>query len=488
LTSYATDATGETPSEAPPFVWTSKYTWALFVLCLAQLIESLDITVVNVALPAIQSDVGFSESGLQWVVSAYTVLFGGFLLLGGRSGDLFGKRRVFTTGITVFALASLVTGVAGNAGLLSSGRALQGLSAAFVSPMTLAMIAATFPEGKARNKAFGVWGTTTGISTSVGVILGGLFTNGPGWRWIFFINLPIALLLLWGAKHYLPADGKRTSAKGFDVLGAILVTAGASLAVYACVQTQDHAWDSNRTLSLLIAALALLVAFVAYEAKVAKQPLVIFSIFHSRAVSGANVVAAFVGASLLAMFYCLSLYEQQVLGYSALKTGLSYLPLTGMLTACAFVAPALIPKIGIRAVILIGSSIATAGLIMFARITPGGGIWSDVILPSLVVSPGLALTFIPMNMAAISGVAPENMGFASGMANVTRTIGSAIGLAVIATLAASKTVEKVASGHRVVDATSTGFTFGFALCACLMAGAAVASVLLPGKSREPVSG
>lgn len=472
--------------EAPPFAWTTTHTVALLVLCVAQLIESLDVTVVNVALPAIKSDVGFSETGLQWVVSAYTVLFGGFLLLGGRSGDLFGKRRVFIAGTALFAAASLVTGVATSAGLMTTGRALQGLSAAFVSPMTLAMIGATFPEGPARNRAFGVWGTTTGVSTSVGVILGGLLTSGPGWRWIFFINIPIALLLVAGAARYLPGDGARTSLRGFDLFGAFLVTVGTATAVYACVQTQDHPWGSARTLSLLIAAAVLLIAFVAYEATLAKQPLMTFSIFKSRSVTGGNVVAAFVGAALLAMFYCLSLYEQQVLHYSALKTGLSYLPLTGMLTAFAFVAPALIPRIGIRAVIFLGSIIATAGLVVFAFSTPDGGLFRDVILPSLIVSPGLALTFIPMNMAAVTGVEPENMGFASGMVNVTRTLGSALGLAVIATLASSRTADRVAAGHPVVHATSDGFTFGFVLCACLMAGAAIASVLLPG--RQPAGG
>jgi len=480
VTSFAADMSA---SNAPPFQWTRAHTAALITLCLAQLIESLDVTVVNVALPAIKSDVGFSQSTLQWVVSAYTVLFGGFLLLGGRSGDLFGKRRVFSTGVAVFALASLTTGLASSAVLLTTGRALQGLSAAFVSPMTLAMIAAAFPEGAARNRAFGVWGTTTGISTSVGVLLGGVLTSGPGWRWIFFINIPIAALLLLGARRYLPVDGPTANLRSFDLIGAVLVTGGVSTAVYACVQTQDHAWTSTRTISLLAAAIALLVGFLLHETRLARKPLVTFEIFKARAVTGANVVAVFVGAALLAMFYVLSLYEQQVLHYSALKTGLSYLPLTAMMTACAFLAPVLIPKIGIRAVILLGSIIATVGLVLFARMTPTGDLWSDVIGPSLVVGPGLALTFIPMSMAAVSGVEPENVGLASGVANVTRTLGGALGLAIIATLAAAKTSDQVAKGHPAVDSMSSGFTFGFTVCASLMAAAAVASVALPGRAN-----
>lgn len=466
------------------FVWTRRHSSALGVLCLAQLIESLDVTVVNVALPAIQSDVGFSTTGLQWVISAYTVLFGGFLLLGGRSGDLFGKRRVFTLGVTLFAVASLLTGVANSAGLLTTGRALQGLSAAFVSPMTLALIAVTFPQGRARNRAFGVWGAVTGVSTSLGVVLGGVLTSGPGWRWIFLINLPIALLLLTGARRYLPADVARTRVIGFDIVGAFLVTAGSSIGVYGCVQTQSHPWNSARTLTLLLVAVTFLVAFILYELKVAANPLVTFGLFRNRSVAGANLVGAFVGAALLAMFYCLSLYEQQVLHYSALKTGLSYLPFTGMLTACAFIAPVLIPKIGMRLVILSGSLFAAAGLVLFSFGTSTGSLWMNVILPSLIVAPGLALTFIPMSMAAVTGVKEEEIGLASGMSNVTRTLGSALGLAVIATFAAATTSDQLSAGKNLTDATSAGYSLGFALCATLMASAACASLVLPGRSSH----
>lgn len=478
--------TSMTSAEAPEegvFKWTFAHTAALLVLCCAQLIESLDVTVVNVALPVIKDDVGFSDAGLQWAISAYTVVFGGFLLLGGRSGDLFGKRRVFMWGLALFAAASVLTGVAMSAELLVTGRALQGLSAAFVSPMTLAMIATTFPEGWARNRAFGVWGTVTGVSTSVGVIMGGVLTSGPGWRWIFFINLPLAIILLMGAARYLPRDTKAASVRGFDLVGAILVSLGTGTAVYACVQTSTEGWGSPRTLGLLAAAVLLLFAFVVYELKIARQPLMTFAIFKNRSVAGANLVAVFVGAALLAMFFCLSLYEQQVMGYSALKTGLSYLPLTAMLTIFAFVGPALVPKIGIRAVIFLGSLTATAGLVMFATATPDGSLFRTIILPSLIVSPGLALTFIPMSMAAVSGVEEQDMGLASGVANVTRTLGSAIGLSVIATLAASRMANRIEEGKSVVEATSDGFTFGFVLCACLMTCAALASLTLPGREK-----
>lgn len=475
-TAASAESTGAT---TVAFRWTSFHTGALVILCLAQLIESLDVTVVNVALPAIKRDVGFSESTLPWVANAYAVMFGGFLLLGGRSGDLLGKRRIFVGGVALFAIASLVTGLANNAGLLTAGRAFQGLSAAFVSPMSLAMIASIFPQGPARNRAFGIWGTTSGISTSVGVIMGGLLTDGPGWRWIFLINLPIAAILLLGAAKLLPRDGTTRDLRGFDVVGAVLITAGVSTVVYACAQTQDHPWGSARTLTLLAVAAVLVAGFIVYETKVATNPLVSFELFRSRSVAVANVVAVFVGGALLAMFYCLSLYQQQVLHYSALKTGLSYLPLTAVMTACAFLAPALIPRIGIRAVIFLGSVTATGGLMLFATMSPDGGLWANVILPSLVVGPGLALTFIPMSMAAITGVQPAQMGVASAMANVTRTLGGALGLAIIATLAATASQDQLASGGSPSSSLADGFSLGFTVAAAMMAVAALASLLLP---------
>lgn len=471
----------------PAFKWTVAHTVALVVLCCAQLIESLDVTVVNVALPAIREDVGFSESGLQWVVSAYTVMFGGFLLLGGRSGDLFGKRRIFVWGLGLFAASSILTGLAQSADFMVTGRALQGVSAAFVSPMTLAMIAVIFPEGWARNRAFGVWGTVTGISTSLGVIMGGLLTSGPGWRWIFFVNFPIVVALLVGALRYLPRDNRRATLRGFDFVGAMLVSAGTGTAVFACAQAANESWLSARTLGMLGASVGLLVGFIVYELKVARQPIVIFSIFRNRSVAGANIVAVFVGAALLSMFFCLSLYEQQVMGFSALKTGLSYLPLTAMLTLFAFAGPALVPKIGIRSVLVLGCLTATAGLVLFATASPGGGLFRNVILPSLVAGPGLALTFIPMSMAAVTGVGEADAGLASGVANMTRTLGGAVGLAIIATVASSRTLDRLDSGRTAVEATSDGFSLGFVLCACLMGCAAIASWALPGRLAPSTS-
>lgn len=476
-----TDTRGS--SVADKFIWTKTHTAALVTLCLAQLIESLDVTVVNVALPTMQADLGFSETGLLWVVNAYGVLFGGFLLLGGRSGDLLGKRRVFQAGVALFTVASIICGLATQAGAMTTGRAMQGLAAAFVSPMTLATIASVFPEGRARNKAFGIWGMTSGLSASAGVALGGILTDGPGWRWIFGINVPVGLLLLWAARTYLPSDRKVERNTTFDAVGAATCSAGVGALVYACTRSSGG-WGINGPLVPLCIALALLVYFVLHERYLAKSPLVVLEVLHNRSVIGANTVAAFVGAAMISMFYFISLFEQQVLHYSPLKTGLSYLPLTAMLMACAFLAPVLIPRIGVRYVLLLGALIAGAGLVLFATAGADAGVWRAVILPSLVASPGLALTFIPMSVAAVSGVPENHMGFASGLTNVTRVLGGAIGLAVMATAAGSRTAELAANGVDPSIALAEGFSRGFIICAALMGCAGIAALTLPRRQAQ----
>lgn len=460
------------------FVWSAAHTVILLTVCAAQLLENVDVTIVNVALPKIQSGLDISPSNLQWIVNAYAVLFGGFLLLGGRVGDLVGKRRVFVSGVALFTVASFASGIASNAGILVSARAVQGFAAAFVSPMTLAIIATTFPEGAPRNKAFGVWGAITGISTSLGVTLGGVLTDSIGWRWIFFINIPVGLFIIIAALRYLNSDSGARTRGGFDAPGAFASTAGIGLLCYTFVQTNDHSWGSARTVVLLVVSVGLLAFFLVQEKWIAKEPLVPLTLFANRSVTGANIVAVLVGSGLLAMFYFISLYEQEVLHYSALKTGISYLPLTFTLTACAFLAPMLIPKVGIRWTLVLGCAVAVVGLVLFARVGAEGGLWSDVIGPSLVVSPGLALTFIPMTLAAVAGVAMSQTGVASGLVNSSRTAGSALGLAVIVTLATSRTNHLLSEGQDTANSLTGGFRLGFAISAGLMAAAAIASLLL----------
>ena len=466
------------PAQAPAFVWTGAHVVILVVFCFAQLLEAVDITVVNVALPTIKNDLHFTPNGLQWIVNGYTVVFGGFLLLGGRTGDLLGRRKVFLAGIGAFTLASLLSGLAQDAAGLVAARVLQGLAAAFFVPMTLAMTASIFPDGKVRNRALGIMGATAGVSASLGVTVGGLLASSVGWRWIFFVNIPIGALMLLVGSRFIPAQPPRGRHHQFDVLGAVTATLGTTLLAYTAVQTDTHPWGSARTISLLIASVVLLGYFVVQETRIAREPLVQFSIFRNRAVTGANIVGALVGSGMIAMFYFISLYQQEVLHYSAVKTGVTYLPLTLSLIAFAGLAPLLIPRIGVRWVTVLGCLIAIGGLVLFDRASPTGSAWKDIIGPSLVLGPGMSLTFIPLTIASVAGVTSEQTGLAAGLANVTRTVGGALGLAVIATLAANRTASLLTQGHTQVSALDLGFKYGFVVSAIMLGIAAAAAILL----------
>lgn len=461
---------------AAPFVWTGTHVLALVILLLASLLEYMDISVVNVALPTMRTDLGFSQTNLQWVVNAYTVCFGGVLLLGGRAGDLLGKRRVLLGGIALFTAASLASGLAQNSGTLIATRALQGLASALVSPTTLALIAANFPEGKARNLALGLYGGIAGASSAFGVTVGGLLVSGPGWRWIFFINIPVGLFLLAAAPRYLRADRLGHHHRRFDLLGALSVTGGVGLLAYAVSQTDQYAWGSSRTVGLLTGAAVLLMYFVIHEALIAKEPLIPLWIFKNRSLTGASVIGTLWFSALFAMFYFLSLYEQQVLHATALRTGLSYLPLCTIMIVFSGVAPLLVPRLGVRYVLALGSLIAVCGLLLAAHISPHGHIWPDVIPPTMIVAPGLALLFVPTTIAAVAGVAPALTGLASSISIVSRTVGAAVVLAVLATLAANRTDHLVRTGHPLNAALTDGFALGFTISAVLMSVAVVASL------------
>lgn len=460
------------------FTWTRRHTLGLLVICLAQFLELIDVTIVNVALPTIRQALGFSSASMPWVVNAYIVAFGGLLLLGGRCGDLLGRRRVFLAGIAVFTTASLTSGLAQSADMLILTRGLQGLSAAFVSPMTLAIIAAIFPDGRPRNRALAVWGGVSGISGSLGVTMGGLLASGPGWRWIFFVNVPVGLFILAAGPRYLSADRPSRQHRSFDLAGAITVTAAVTVCVYAVSQTSAHPWASAPTIGLLSVAALLLGAFVVLEARFAAEPLIPFALLKNRSVSAANTVSFLVGGGMFSLFYFFSLYQQEVLSYSALKTGMAYLPLTGLLVVCAAPTPQIIARAGVRWPLAAGGVISAAGMALFAADTAAGGLWRDVIGPSLIVAPGLALTFVPMTVAAVAGVSPADTGIASGLANVSRTVGGALGLAVIATLATDRASGQLGHGAAIGAALSSGYRLGFAVSACLLGAAAVAAVAM----------
>ena len=465
------------------FAWTRGHVLALVVLCLAALLDTIDVTVVNVAMPAIRNSLHFSEGGLAWMVDAYMVPFGGFLLLGGRTGDLLGRRRVLVTGTGVFALASLGSAVAPNTAVMIATRAVEGIAAAFVVPMTLAMLSSLFPAGPGRNRAFAVWGSVSAAAGTLGLVLGGVLVSAAGWRWIFLVNVPGGAVVMLSAVRVLPADAPgpagrgRGGRRGFDVAGAVSVTAGASLLAYAVAQTTGAGWGSGRTIGLLCVATALLAYFVYHEARAA-APLMPLSLWRNRSVTGANVVSALQASALFAVFYATTLYMQQVLHYSALRTGLAYVPFGLSILVAAGIAPAVVTAAGIRVTSVAGSAVSLAGLVLLARVPAGGHLLTDVIVPTVIVGLGAGTVIVPTSVAAMSGVAADRHGVASALLNVSRQLGGALGLAVIATVAASSTARSAAAGQSMVTALTAGFHTGFALSAALVAATIVIAAAL----------
>ncbi len=439
---------------------------ALGLLCTAQFVVVLDASIVNVALPSIGAALSFSQENLSWVVNAYVLTFGGFLLLGGRLADLLGRRRVFMFGLVLFALASLAGGFAESEGMLIAARAVQGLGAAILSPAALSIVTTTFRDGAERNKALGVWGAVAGSGGAAGVLLGGVLTDGLGWEWVLWVNVPIGLAAAAIAPTLVAESRSEASTRSFDVAGAFSVTAGLSVLVYALVDATDAGWGSTQTIGLLALAVVLLAAFVAIELR-SDAPLVPFRIFRIRTLTGANVVGILIGASLFSMFFFISLYMQQVLGYSAIKAGLSYLPLALTIILTAGVASQLVTRVGFKPVLAAGMLFIAAGLVWFGQVSVGGSYVSDILGPSLLAAVGLGLAFVTSTIAAVSGVDAEEAGLASGLINTSQQVGGALGLAVLATVATSTTND--ATGPPA-QALTDGFQNAF------LAGAGIAAL------------
>ena len=412
--------------------------WVVLVLiCFAQFMVVLDATVVNVALPSIQKDLGMTETNLQWVVNAYTLVFGGFLLLGGRAGDLLGRKRLFLGGVIVFTAASLLDGLSTSSGMLIGARSLQGLGAAFISPAALAIISTTFKEGSDRAKALGVWAAIAIGGSAVGLVLGGALTQAFSWPWIFFINVPVGIAVFLFALRLVPESKDEAAHRSFDVAGAVTVTGGLMSLVYAIVQAQQKGWGSVQTIATFVVSVALLVGFVVIESR-AKAPLVRLSIFRVRSLSAANVVMFFVGSGLFAMFFFNSLYIQRVLGYGPLQAGLAFLPFTAGIMVSAGLASAYAPKVGVRRVAAVGMFITAGGLLLLAQI-PVHGSYAANVLPALLVSSlGLGGVFVPLTLVATTGLEDEDQGLASGLFNTSQQVGGALGLAILSTIAASR--------------------------------------------------
>ena len=447
---------------------------ALVLLAAAQFVVVLDASIVNVALPSIGTALDFSQDDLSWVVNAYTLTFGGFLLLGGRMADLLGRRRMFIAGLILFAGASLAGGLAQNDVWLIAARAVQGLGAALLSPAALSLVTEIFEEGAERNKALGVWGAVAGSGGAAGVLLGGMLTEWAGWEWVLFVNVPIGIAAALMATRLLP-ESRNEGARHFDIAGAVTVTAGLSLLVYSLVNANDAGWGSTTTFLLLGGAVVLLVSFVLIELRT-KAPLVPFpGIFRIRTIRGINVTGLLIAMALFSMFFFISLYMQQVLGFDALEAGLAYLPLAVGIIISAGIASNLTTRLGVKPVLILGLILTAIGLGWFAQISPEGTYVGDILFPALISAFGLGFAFVPMTIAAVAGVEPHEAGLASGMINTSQQVGGALGLAILAAVANSRTDSVVEAGSSLPVALTEGFQTalmvgaGFALVGALLA-------------------
>jgi EmrB/QacA subfamily drug resistance transporter len=432
---------------------------ALALLSAVQFMVVLDIAIVNVALPSIQVDLGFSRENLQWVISAYALVFGGFLLLGGRAADVIGRRRLFIAGLVVFTVASLVAGLAWSEASLIGARAFQGLGAAIISPAALSILSTTFAEGRERNIALGVWGAVGGFGAAAGVLLGGVLTDALSWEWIFFVNIPVGLIGLAFAP-FLLQESRDARVKRFDVPGAVLVTGGLSLLVYGITQAGADGWLAGKTLTAFTVSLVLLAGFVAWELR-HPEPLMRFGILRIKTVTGANVSGFVLGTALFSMFLMLTLYMQQVLGYSAMESGVAYLAVAGTAILWSTVAAQLVTRIGVKPVLVVGMSALTAGLVYFTQVSVGGSYLGDLLPGFLLVGLGIGFSFVPISIAALAGVQPAEAGLASGLFNTSQQIGGALGIAALSTIATSRTEDAVASGSALPNALVDGFTAAF---------------------------
>ncbi len=449
---------------------------ALALLATTQFVIVLDAAIVNVAIPSIGDDLDFATENLAWIPNAYALTFGGFLLLGGRMADLLGRRRLFMWGLGVFGVASLMGGFSGSDEQLIGWRALQGLGAALLAPSALSMVTNMFTEGSERNKALGVWGAVSGSGGAAGVLLGGVLTEYAGWEWVLWVNVPIVIVAALLAPRLLDESMVESETRHFDALGAVVVTAGLSLLVFALVDTERAGWASTQTIGLLIVSLALVLMFVVVERR-SIAPLVPFRIFRLRTLTGANVIGLLLGASLFSMFFFLSLYMQRVLGYDALKTGLSYLPLALVIIVSAGLASVLVTKLGFKPVLVAGLALVTVGLLWFTQLPEDGVYLKHIVAPMILAAFGLGFAFVPVTIAAVSGISPDDSGLASGLINTSQQIGGALGLAVLATIANTRTQDVMEAAQGNPAALPGALTDGFNAAFLAGAGFAILGII-----------
>jgi EmrB/QacA subfamily drug resistance transporter len=457
----------------------------LALIAVAQFMVILDATIVNVALPTIKVDVGFSEQSLSWVLNAYTLMFGGFLLLGGRLADRLGRRRLFVAGIAVFSGASLLCGISQSEGMLLVARGLQGLGGAMVSPAALSIILTTFAEGSERNRALAVWGAIAGAGGAVGLLLGGVIVEVLSWRWVFFVNVPIGAVVLALTPRIVPESRSESAAEGgYDVGGAIAITLGTIALVFTLIKAESWGWTAGRTLAGFVIAAVLLIAFVQIERR-HPDPLVPLRIFSNRSLAASDATMLVVAAALFGMFFFCTLYLQQVLGYSALKTGIAYLPLSLTLIGASALASRLVDRFTPKPVLSAGLLVSTAGFLLLTRVD-GHGDYASHVLPAMVVlGVGLGLSFVPITIAATNGVASGDSGLASGLLNTTQQVGGSLGLAILSSVSTSRVTSAVQDGSALPVALTHGFKGAFTVAAVLCAiGVVLAVALLPSRRRE----
>ena len=456
---------------------------ALALIVTAQFMVILDVAIVNVALPSIKTDLGFSQTGLQWVITAYAILFGGALLLGGRLADLLGRRRMFVAGLALFALSSLLCGFAWSSGSLVGFRALQGLGGALLAPAALSLLMTTFAEGRERNRALGIYGAASGSGAAAGVLLGGVLTSYLGWSWIFFINVPVGAVAIALAPFLLRESRADLAHRHFDLAGAASVTSGLMLLVYGLTRATTDGWSSPVTLGLLGGAAALVAAFVAIESR-SRSPLLPLRIFRLRALSSANVTMAIVGAVTFSEFFILTLYVQDVLHYSAVQSGVAFVAFALTVVVTSNVAQAVVGRAGVRTTLVGGLVLATISVALLTRLPADGHYFRDLFPAFVLGGAGLGFSFVPVTIASLAGVERADAGVASGLVNTSRQIGGAIGLAAISTIAASAT-SSYAHAHALSLASAPAAVNGFQTSFDVLGGMLVAAIVVAGVFLRP---
>jgi EmrB/QacA subfamily drug resistance transporter len=455
----------------------------LLLLCLVQFMDVLDASILNIALPSIKRDLDFSQQSLQWVVNGYILTYGGFLLLGGRMGDLLGRRRILLTGLLVFAASSLTGGLAQSSSLLIGARFAQGVGAAMLSPAALSSLTTIFRSDRDRHRALAAWAAVSGLGGAAGVLFGGLLTEGPGWRWVLFVNIPFSAVAGIGALTLLKRERRSAAPLGnFDALGALLATGGMLLLVYTLVKAPDVGWGATRTMVGLAVALIVLATFVVNELRV-RNPLVPLSILRVKGVAVADATQMVVFAGLFAMFFFLTLYMQTVLRYSPIQAGAAYLPLTGAVIIAASVMPQLFARVGTKPVIVLGAVIGAGGLYWLSRVPVHGSYVADILPGLLLVAFGLAGVFVGATTAANAGVGEDKAGLAAGLLNTGQQLGGALGLAILSAVATSRTSSALHAGDSLASASTVGYQRALLVAALFTVGAALIALLAP-KRRE----